>query len=108
MLIHDVSYKEFDIHNDDTLDHTHFKDMMFDSIVVNPPYSSNWSANPKFLDDERFSAYGKLAPKSKVDYAFIQHMIYNLNDNGTITVVLPHEVLFRGASEGVIRKYLIK
>lgn len=60
------------------------------------------------MEDERFSAYGKLAPKSKADYAFIQHMIYQLSDSGTIAVVLPHGVLFRGNSEEVIRKYLIK
>lgn len=60
------------------------------------------------MDDERFSAYGKLAPKSKADFAFIQHMIYQLDDNGTMAVVLPHGVLFRGAAEGVIRKYLIE
>ncbi|MGL5752555.1 MAG: N-6 DNA methylase, partial [Paraclostridium sp.] len=59
-------------------------------------------------DDERFSAYGKLAPKSKADFAFVQHMIHQLDDKGTMAVVLPHGVLFRGASEGVIRKYLIE
>jgi len=57
--------------------------------------------------DERFSQYGKLAPKTKADYAFVQHMIYQLADNGIMATVLPHGVLFRGASEGVIRKYLI-
>ena len=77
-------------------------------IVANPPYSAKWSADPKFLNDERFSNYGKLAPKSKADYAFVQHMIYLLDDNGTMAVVLPHGVLFRGASEGVIRRYLIE
>ena len=60
------------------------------------------------MEDERFSAYGKLAPKSKADFAFIQHMFYQLSDNGTMAVVLPHGVLFRGASEGTIREYLIK
>ena len=60
------------------------------------------------LDDERFSGYGKLAPKSKADFAFIQHMIHYLDDNGTMAVVLPHGVLFRGAAEGTIRKYLIE
>jgi type I restriction enzyme M protein len=60
------------------------------------------------MDDERFSAYGKLAPKSKADFAFVQHMIYHLDENGTMSIVLPHGVLFRGAAEGVIRKYLIK
>ncbi len=82
--------------------------MRFQAIVANPPYSQIWSADQKFLNDERFSNYGKLAPKSKADYAFIQHMIYLLDDNGTMAVVLPHGVLFRGASEGTIREYLIK
>lgn len=82
--------------------------MKFEAIVANPPYSANWTADSKFLDDERFSAYGKLAPKSKADFAFIQHMIAHLDDNGTMAVVLPHGVLFRGAAEGTIRKYLIE
>lgn len=107
MLLHDVSYQNFDIRNDDTLEHPRHKDMQFEAVVANPPYSANWSADPKFLDDERFSAYGKLAPKSKADFAFIQHMIYQLDDKGTMAVVLPHGVLFRGAAEGTIREYLI-
>ncbi|MFX5701163.1 N-6 DNA methylase, partial [Acinetobacter baumannii] len=61
-----------------------------------------------FLQDERFAAYGKLAPSSKADMAFVQHMLYQLDDNGTMAVVLPHGVLFRGSSEGVIRQYLIE
>ncbi|MBN1043776.1 type I restriction-modification system subunit M [Clostridium botulinum] len=108
MLLHDVSYQNFDIKNDDTLEDPKHTDMKFDAVVANPPYSANWSADAKFLDDERFSVYGKLAPKSKADYAFIQHMIYQLDDKGTMAVVLPHGVLFRGAAEGVIRQYLIK
>ncbi|MCI2955655.1 SAM-dependent methyltransferase, partial [Staphylococcus caprae] len=84
------------------------KGEQFDAVVANPPYSANWSAEPSFLDDERFSDYGKLAPKSKADFAFIQHMIYHLDDEGTMAVVLPHGVLFRGAAEGTIRKYLIE
>jgi len=108
MLLHDVSYQNFDIRNDDTLEHPMHKDMKFEAIVANPPYSANWSSDPKFLDDERFSVYGKLAPKSKADYAFIQHMIYQLDDKGPMAVVLPHGVLFRGAGEGTIRQYLIK
>lgn len=108
MLLHDVNYNNFDIKNDDTLEHPAHMDMKFEAIVANPPYSANWSADAKFLDDERFSAYGKLAPKSKADFAFIQHMIHQLDDKGTMAVVLPHGVLFRGASEGVIRKYLIE
>ena len=108
MLLHDVNYNNFDIKNNDTLENPEHIDMKFEAIVANPPYSAKWSADDKFLDDDRFSPYGKLAPKSKADFAFIQHMIYHLDDNGTMAVVLPHGVLFRGASEGVIRKYLIE
>ncbi|APQ98549.1 type I restriction-modification system subunit M [Clostridium botulinum] len=108
MLLHDISYQRFDIKNDDTLENPQHIDMKFDAVVANPPYSAKWSADKKFLDDERFSAYGKLAPSSKADYAFVQHMIYQLNDGGIMAVVLPHGVLFRGAAEGVIRKYLIE
>ena len=108
MILHGISYKDFDIKNDDTLENPQHINEKFEAIVANPPYSANWSANAKFLDDERFSAYGKLAPKSKADFAFIQHMVSQLDDNGTMAVVLPHGVLFRGAAEGVIRKYLIE
>ena len=108
MLLHDINYTNFDIKNDNTLENPQHMGMKFEAIVANPPYSANWSADAKFLDDERFSAYGKLAPKSKADFAFIQHMIHMLDDNGTMAVVLPHGVLFRGAAEGVIRKHLIE
>lgn len=110
MLLHGIPFNHFDIENNDTLEHPNEDHMQlrFDAVVANPPYSAKWSANAKFLDDERFSAYGKLAPKSKANYAFIQHMLYLLDDAGTMAVVLPHGVLFRGAAEGVIRKYLIK
>lgn len=108
MLLHGVSFKHFDIKNADTLENPKHMDMKFDAIVANPPYSANWSASEKFMEDGRFSVYGKLAPKSKADFAFIQHMLYQLSDNGTMAVVLPHGVLFRGASEGTIREYIIK
>ena len=114
MLLHRINFARFNIHNNDTLEYPCEEHMEvkssggFDAIVANPPYSAKWSGDERFLDDERFSAYGKLAPKSKADYAFIQHMIYLLSDSGTMAVVLPHGVLFRGASEEVIRKYLIK
>jgi type I restriction enzyme M protein len=108
MLLHDVSYKNFDIKNGNTLENPLHLDLKADVVVANPPYSANWSADERFLDDERFAPYGKLAPKSKADYAFIQHMIHMLDDHGTMAVVLPHGVLFRGAAEGVIRTYLIK
>ncbi|MDQ0086729.1 type I restriction enzyme M protein [Paenibacillus anaericanus] len=108
MLLHDVSYQNFEIENADTLEEPLHIDMRFEAVVANPPYSAKWSSDDKFLNDERFSAYGRLAPASKADYAFIQHMIHHLDDNGTMAVVLPHGVLFRGAAEGVIRKYLIE
>jgi type I restriction enzyme M protein len=60
------------------------------------------------MSDDRFSNYGKLAPSSKADFAFVQHMVYQLADNGTMALVLPHGALFRGAAEGHIRKYLIE
>ncbi|MDU6092382.1 MAG: type I restriction-modification system subunit M, partial [Staphylococcus lugdunensis] len=108
MLLHDVNYKQFQIENDDTLESPAIHDERFDAVVANPPYSAHWSADPSFLEDERFSNYGKLAPKKTADYAFIQHMIYHLDDHGTMAVVLPHGVLFRGNAEGTIRKYLIE
>jgi type I restriction enzyme M protein len=60
------------------------------------------------MSDDRFSQFGKLAPASKADYAFVQHMIYHLAENGTMAIVLPHGALFRGGAEQHIRKYLIK
>src|SRR5690606_40458889 len=80
----------------------------FEAIVANPPFSAKWSANPILSTDERFAPYGRLAPASKADFAFVQHMIYHLADNGTMAIVLPHGVLFRGAAEGHIRKFLIE
>ncbi|WP_105993957.1 type I restriction-modification system subunit M [Staphylococcus simulans] len=108
MLLHDVNYTRFQIENGDTLEDPAVNEDKFEAVVANPPYSAKWSADKRFMDDERFSNYGKLAPKSKADFAFIQHMIYHLDDNGTMAVVLPHGVLFRGAAEGTIRRYLIE
>lgn len=78
------------------------------TIIANPPFSVSWNADTSQLSDPRFKEFGKLAPKSKADYAFIQDMIYKLDSDGIMTVVLPHGVLFRGSSEGHIRKYLIE
>jgi len=108
MIMHDVHYKRFDIKNEDTLERPQHIDQRFEAIVANPPFSTNWSASPLFMTDERFSAYGKLAPSSKADFAFVQHMVHQLADNGTMAIVLPHGVLFRGGAEGHIRKYLIE
>ncbi len=92
MLLHDVRYENFDIRNDDTLENPAFLGHTFDAVIANPPYSAKWTADSKFENDERFSGYGKLAPKSKADFAFIQHMIHYLDDEGTMAVVLPHGV----------------
>ena len=108
MILHDVKYEDFDIQQGDSLENPRHLDMRFEAVVANPPFSAKWSADKRFMDDGRFSAYGKLAPKSKADYAFVQHMIYQLEENGTMAVVLPHGVLFRGAAEATIRKYLIE
>ena len=107
MIMHDVHYNRFDIQNDDTLEDPQHMDARFDAVVANPPFSADWSANALHLSNVRFADYGKLAPKGKADFAFVQHMIHQLDDNGTMAVVLPHGVLFRGAAEGHIRKHLI-
>ncbi len=108
MIMHDIHYRKFDIKQEDTLEHPQHIENRFEAIVANPPFSAQWSANPLHMNDDRFSQYGKLAPKSKADFAFVQHMIHHLDDNGTMAIVLPHGVLFRGAAEGHIRKYLIE
>jgi type I restriction enzyme M protein len=108
MILHGVHYRKFDIKQEDTLEHPQHIDQQFEAIVANPPFSAQWSANPLFTSDDRFSQYGKLAPSSKADYAFVQHMIYHLADNGAMAIVLPHGVLFRGGAELHIRKYLIE
>jgi type I restriction enzyme M protein len=108
MILHDVHFSRFDIKLEDTLEHPQHGKLNAEAVVANPPFSAKWSANPLFMTDDRFSEYGKLAPCSKADFAFIQHMIYHLADNGSMAVVMPHGVLFRGGAEGHIRKYLIE
>lgn len=108
MILHDVNYNNFNIKQEDTLEHPQHIGQKFEAIVANPPFSAKWSANPIFMSDDRFSSYGRLAPASKADYAFITHMLHHLADNGQMAVVMPHGVLFRGAAEGHIREYLIK
>ena len=108
MILHNVHYRKFNIQQEDTLEHPQHIDERFEAVVANPPFSSKWSASPLHMSDDRFSQYGRLAPPSKADFAFIQHMIHSLDENGTMAVVMPHGVLFRGAAEGHIRKYLIE
>jgi type I restriction enzyme M protein len=108
MILHGVHYRKFNIKQEDTLEHPQHTGQQFEAIVANPPFSAEWSANPLFTSDDRFSQYGKLAPSSKADYAFVQHMIHHLAENGTMAIVLPHGALFRSGAEQHIRKYLIE
>ena len=108
MILHGVHYRKFDIKQEDTLENPQHIEHRFEAIVANPPFSAKWSANQLFMSDDRFSQYGKLAPKSKADFAFVQHMVHHLAENGSMAVVLPHGVLFRGSAEAHIRQYLIK
>ena len=107
MILHKIHYRDFNLKQDDTLEHPQHEGMLFEAVVANPPFSAKWSANSLFLSDDRFSQFGKLAPKSKADFAFVQHMLHHLDENGTMAVILPHGVLFRGNAEGHIRKYLV-
>ncbi len=107
MILHGVHYRKFDIRQEDTLEEPQHLDLRAEAIVANPPFSAKWSANPVLLSDDRFSSYGKLAPRSKADWAFVQHMLYHLDENGQMAVVLPHGALFRGGGEGQIRRFVI-
>lgn len=108
MILHGVHYRNFDLKQEDTLEHPQHEGRLFEAIVANPPFSAKWSARPLFLQDDRFAQYGRLAPGSKADYAFVTHMLSHLDDNGTMAVVLPHGALFRGGAEGAIREYIIR
>ena len=110
MFLHNIAPENQYLNNGDTLDADWptEQETEFDMVVMNPPYSAKWSASQGFLSDERFSDYGVLAPKSKADYAFLLHGFYHLKSSGTMAIVLPHGVLFRGASEGTIRKKLLE
>ena len=110
LILHGVDKEDMRLSNGDTLNKDWPTDepYTFDSVLMNPPYSAKWSADDTFLDDSRFNRFGKLAPKSKADFAFLLHGLYHLKDSGTMAIVLPHGVLFRGAAEGVIRKKLLE
>ena len=110
MFLHGISPDCQKLRNGDTLDGDWptGEDTDFNMVLMNPPYSAKWSAAAGFLQDERFSDYGVLAPKSKADYAFLLHGLYHLKNNGTMAIVLPHGVLFRGAAEGKIREKLLR
>lgn len=116
LMMHNVDYFSMHLSNADTLEQDWpdgpdaqgiDRPRFFDAVVANPPYSAHWNNAESKLKDPRFSDYGKLAPKTKADYAFVLHSLYHLNANGKMAIVLPHGVLFRGAAEEMIRKNII-
>lgn len=107
MILHWVHYRNFDLKQDDTLESPQHEGKTFEAIVANPPFSAKWSSRESFKSDDRFAPYGRLAPASKADYAFVTHMLHHLDENGVMAVVLPHGALFRGAAEGAIRKFIV-
>ena len=109
MIMHGIDWQNFDIYKGDTLKDDKYGDIKLTVQVCNPPYSLKWSADKQFEDDPRYSGAGKLAPKGQADLAFVEHMIYHMDeDDGRVAVLLPHGVLFRGGAEETIRKYIIK
>ncbi len=114
MLLHGVKDSEFEIYHGDTLlnDWDMLREMnpakkpYFDAIVANPPFSYRWEPSEAMAHDVRFKSYG-LAPKSAADFAFLLHGFHYLKQEGTMAIILPHGVLFRGGAEERIRKKLL-
>lgn len=114
MLLHRVKDTEFEIHHGDSLSNdwdilnemNPAKKIQFDAIVANPPFSYRWEPTEELGKDFRFKNYG-LAPKSAADFAFLLHGFHFLREDGTMAIILPHGVLFRGGKEELIRKKLL-
>ena len=109
MFLHGVF--NADIRKGDTLgDPQHIQDgelMTFDRVIANPPFSlASWGKTEAANDIYGRFCYGT-PPKDSGDLAFVQHMIASLNEHGKLGVVMPHGVLFRGASERDIRKGIV-
>jgi type I restriction enzyme M protein len=115
MLLHGMKDSEFAIHHGDSLandwdilnEMNPAKKVEFDAIVANPPFSYRWEPNEALAEDFRFKSYG-LAPKSAADFAFLLHGFHFLGKEGTMAIILPHGVLFRGGAEERIRSKLLK
>ena len=115
MLLHGMKDTEFEIFHGDTLENSWSllnemnpsKKTEFDAIVANPPFSLRWEPNDTLAEDFRFKSYG-LAPKSAADFAFLLHGFHFLSKEGTMAIILPHGVLFRGGAEAKIREKLLK
>ncbi|MDD4808466.1 MAG: type I restriction-modification system subunit M [Bacilli bacterium] len=116
LILHGVRPEKMNIKNGDTLAEDWPEDpsrpnegYQFDAVVMNPPYSvKNWNRHNLKVSDQRFEVAGVLPPDSKGDYAFLLHGLYHLNFEGTMAIVLPHGVLFRGGTEGEIRQRLLE
>lgn len=116
LLLHGVRPENMIVKNGDSLaedwpedESNSNKGIQFDAVVMNPPYSlSNWNKAELKISDPRFESVGTLPPNSKGDYAFLLHGLYHLSSAGTMAIVLPHGVLFRGSSEGDIRQKLLE
>ncbi len=114
MLLHGVKDSEFEIYHGDTLlnewailnEMNPAKKMEFDAVVANPPFSYRWEPTEAMGEDFRFKSYG-LAPKSAADFAFLLHGFHFLSNEGTMAIILPHGVLFRGGAEEKIRRKLL-
>ena len=115
MLLHGVKDTEFEIHHGDSLGNdwamlnemNPAKKLLCDAVVANPPFSYRWEPSEAMGEDFRFKSYG-LAPKSAADFAFLLHGFHFLSDEGTMAIILPHGVLFRGGAEERIRTKLLK
>lgn len=115
MLLHGVKDSAFEIHHGDSLandwdilqNDNPANKMEFDAIVANPPFSLRWDPTEETAKDFRFSRYG-LAPRSAADFAFLLHGFHYLSKDGTMAIILPHGVLFRGGKELDIRKKLLE
>ena len=107
MAIHEISAEDFEINCCDTLGTDKYPEDLYDVTVANPPYSVEWDNREYRYSDDRFAGYGALAPAKTADLAFVQHIVHHMADHGRAAILLPHGILFRGNSEGTIRKYLI-
>ncbi|CRX36808.1 / hsdM / Type I restriction enzyme M protein /:648478 Forward [Candidatus Hepatoplasma crinochetorum] len=110
MILHGFNYGKFKIKQGDTLKNDKFKqNKKFDIIVANPPFGTKWDPKEKdYQIDDRFAIFDALAPTSRAEFAFIQHMLYHLSEDGIMATVLPHGILFRGGAEEKIRRQIIE